>query len=356
MTTLSQYFPEGSASTNWVPLEERLKWVNFGSLPPRLRGENTHIIYLAPNGSMWNLAGPRAGKQGVRLNRSLVGDQNWPFDLVTTESAYMMGAEIDRVNVRARTFNLGVIIGGHTPVLTEYQMRMAEAHWWDGQDEDNDGWVGIYTRYTGWRWCPVRPYQTVGTPQALDSTAYGNNTVAYDLTWYAQRPYFTKPALYRTFEASKAGPPVQKTWLDEPVYMGTLPIANRGELTSYVSFVVSSPGQASVQDNNSDRMVELPYTSAADGDFLVDTEPGHRTLTAANDAVDNLFFKIARSSKILNFFLHDLTNLGLPMQLRFDKRFVYSIPPKTVVTFTVGHTNPNGTITAFVPQRFKRSR
>ena len=111
-----------------------------------------------------------------------------------------------------------------------------------------------------------------------------------------------------------------------------------------------------MQDNDSERMVELPYTGKKDGPYLCDTEPGHRTLTGAKDPVDSLLYDFIRQSKVLDFFLHDIGSLGLPMQLRFNDRFVYKVPPKTAVALTVQHTNPNGQITAILPQRFRRSR
>jgi hypothetical protein len=89
---------------------------------------------------------------------------------------------------------------------------------------------------------------------------------------------------------------------------------------------------------------------------MVDTEPGKRTLTASNDPVDNLVFDFIRQSQILNFFLSGVANEGLPLQLTWNERFMYAIPPKTTVQFTVGHSNPAAVITAVVPQRFKRSR
>jgi hypothetical protein len=89
---------------------------------------------------------------------------------------------------------------------------------------------------------------------------------------------------------------------------------------------------------------------------MCDTEPGHRTLTAANDPRDNLLFDYIRQSQVLNFLLGGIANEGLPLQLTWSNRFMYMIPPRTEVTLTVGHTNRNAVITAVVPQRFKRSR
>lgn len=340
--------------------------IEFAHLPYRLKGMNTHAVYLSPTNDVLNLAGPNAGREGVRFASQVVGDQQWPFEQVITNSPYIMGGLLERTNIPQREYNVGVIIGSHAPPMTEYQYRMAEDHFWSTQDENNDGWLGVYTRFSGWRWDPVRPLKTVSTPQKMDSTAYGNNASQWDLTWVATRPYFTKPALHRTFLASEAGPPKPPpegpllTLIDELIgntyYWGTLPIANRGDLPSHVVYFVSSPGQAIVQDNDSARLVPLPFTSPSVGTYMCDTEAGHRTLTAANDPQDNLLFDLIRQSVILEFFLSGIADEGLPLALRFNNRFIYQIPPKTVCHFTVGHTEPNGVIVAMVSQRYKRSR
>lgn len=366
----SQSIWRGASSTAYIP--ELVHPVGFLQLPPPVRGMMTHAKYLTPTSDVFDLAGPSKGRQGVRLATTISGDQQWPFKQILVNSPYIFGADIQRQNVPERRFSLGVVIGSQAPPMTEYQYRLAEDHWWAGQDEGNDGWLGMYTRYSGWRWIPVRPDETVKTPQKMDSTAYGNNASQWDITWIAQRPYFTKPALYKTFESSKAGypssPPVGGgilsgviEFIDEITglsnfYWGTMPIANRGDLPSFAMFLVSSPGQAIVQDNESDRLVTMPFTQPSVGTYMVDTEPGKRTLTAANDPKDNLLFDIIRQSVILDFFLSGIANEGVPLQLTWNNKFIFQIPPHSVVNLTVGHSDPNGKIVAIVPQRFKRSR
>jgi hypothetical protein len=341
--------------------------VPFETLPPRLRGMQTHAVYLSPaQKRLWNLAGPLMGLEGVRFASQVMGDQAWPTEQVISRSPYIMGADIQRQNIAERLFTVGIAIGSQSPPMTEYQYRMAEANWWAGQDEANDGWLGFYTRFSGWRWIPVRPHETVKTPQRLDPTAYGNNHSMWDVTWIAARPWFTKVALYASFQASLAGaaapPPssllggLAATLIGDVYYWGTITLANRGDLVSYAQFFITSPGQAIVQDNASNRLVPLPDTLPSVGTFMCDTAPGARTLTAANDPHDNLLFDLIRQSKVLDFFLSGLANEGLPLQLQFQNRFIYSIPPRTVVQLTVGHSNPGGVITALVPQRYKRSR
>src|SRR6185312_9409259 len=294
-------FPRGNTTTYDVrPFLDPA--IPFGALPPRLRGMNTHMIYLSPMSHIYNLAGPFAGREGVRATTQILGDQQWPYEQVITNSPYIMGAEIERTNIPQREYNLGIVIGRHSPPMTEYEYRMAEDHWWSGQDENNDGWLGVYTRFSGWRFDPVRPLKTILTPQKMDATAFGNNASSWDISWIASRPYFTKPALYRIFNAKEAGAPAPPPsdpltgLIDQLVgnvyYWGTLPVANRSDLPSFVTYYVSSPGQAIVQDNDSGRLVPLPNTTKSVGTYMCDTEPGHRTLTAANDPQDNLLFDL----------------------------------------------------------------
>lgn len=330
--------------------------VPFHTLPNRLKGAGTTVVYISPKKQMFHLAGPRAGTEGVSLATQMLGDQQWPFEVVIEESAYMMGATIQKVNINKRMFNVGVVIGRHNPPMSEYQYRMAEDHWWQGQDELNDGWLGVWTRFSGWRWIPVRPDVTVKTSQKMDTTAFGNNVSTWDISWIAARPYFTKPALYSTWLAKDSNVQPNPKPGGSDLYTGTVHLANRGDLPSYVQFLVSSPGEAWVQDNLSSRMVRLPFTAKSDGTYLCDTEPGKRTLTAPTDPVDNPLYDFVRQAKILDFFLHDLASLGLPLQMRFNNRFMYTVPPRTAVALTVQHTNPAASITAFMPQRFKRSR
>ncbi|MDO3068435.1 hypothetical protein P5W11_09450 [Mycobacteroides abscessus subsp. bolletii] len=320
-------------------------------LPARLQGLETRVIYITPDGYRYDLhGGVLAGRQGVHLAEEIEGEHHWPFELLLSEGAYELGTTVERVNILKREINLGVKIGGKGIPFNEYQYRMAESRWWAGQDEERDGWLGIYTRFSGWRWIRVRPAKTVTGSVKRDPVAFGNNFATWNLTWLAQKPYYSKPSLWSTWQNTPANA-AQYDGKGE----GTVALANRGELKSFTQFIIP-PGKAWVEDGDTGRMVELPLITPQDGYVLVDTDPTQRTLTASNDPVDNIFYKIARQSKILDFFLHDLAASGEPVWKRFDKRFMAAIAPKTVAHIRVKHSDPNAKITVLLPQRYKRSR
>lgn len=368
MTTIaptSITFPKGATTKGTVryrsPVEMEI-YQNFDLLSRRLQGMDMQVIYISPDNQLFHLHGKDAGREGVRLNTQLQGEQHWPFELVTTKGAFIYGADIERVNVNERMISFGIIVGGDSPRhLTPYQYHLAEDHWWNGQDENRDGWLGIFTRFSGWRWIKVRPSKTVDTAQKKSPMANNQNTAMWDVNWIAGTPFYSKVTFKDVWTASlKNFAPADGLALGETTdprpYKGTIVLANRGDLPAPVKYIVSSPGTAAVSDNGQPRMVELPQTIASDGNYLVDTEEGHRALTAATERIDNIFYQQARASKILEFVLHDIGSLGEPLGYRFNKRFLYTIPPRTIAHLKVEHSSVAGQIAAFVPQRYKRSR
>jgi hypothetical protein len=347
-----------TAPINPVPLSNTAGYIfpavlstyqDFYSVPPQLQALATQMIYIAPSGQAFHLAGANAGSEGVTLGQQLQGEQHLPFEQVTLEGAYQFGATIERQNYPKRLINLRVVIGGEN--FSAWQYQMCDNRWWDGQDETQDGWLGVKARFTPWRWIPVRPYKTVDTAQRIEPLAFGNNTAIWDINWICQRPYYTEPPLWKTWFAAQSGQP-NKAGL----YTGQLTVANRGNLTTHVQYLIDGEGVATVQDNSSTTMVTLPEMIATDGPGLCDTDPANRTLTASNDPADNALYDWLRSSEILNYFLTNLTMSDQPWWERGYVRFLYTIPPNSVTTFNVQHTNPKATITAILQQRFKRSR
>ena len=98
--------PRGGSRSNAASI--RTRWE---TLPPQLNSEATKWVYLGPDGSGWDLAGPNAGRQGVQLAGELQGADDIPFEHLLTETAYQMGATYERTNIVKRTINFGAMIG-----------------------------------------------------------------------------------------------------------------------------------------------------------------------------------------------------------------------------------------------------
>lgn len=345
-----------STTARYITAPQMEAFNNWDRLPVSLQGLDTRIYLIGPEGWLFNLAGRDAGKQGVRLAEQVRGDYHTPFELITTEGAYQMGITIERVNYTKRTMEAGLIVGGHAPVrMNAFQYRWAEDRFWSQLREDADSWFGIYTRFTGFRWTTCRLGQPVDTPQKQDVTAYNNNVARWDAQILSTRPYFSKPALFDRWDARQARLNPDLDGDGDPT-TGSISLCNRGDMDAYVKFLITGAGHCTVQDNYSDRMVALPEITKDDGWVLCDTDPEERTLTTSKDPVDNLWYQIIRSSQILDAFLHNLAASGEPMWRRFDKRFLFSVPPHTEVTFNVKHDNPDATVTAILPQHYRRSR
>lgn len=317
--------------------------------PEFLAALQTQVIYIDPKGNVFHLNGALAGLEGVTLGEQMQGEQHIPFTQVLIEGAFQVGATIQRTNYDKRLINFRIQVG--RPGMNNYTYRMCEERWWDGQDETQPGWLGIFTRLSGWRWAQVQPFKTVDTAQQKDPVAYGNNFAVWDINWIAPFPYYCKPALYKSWTASTAGPKGT-----DGFYTGNIVLANRGDLPSHIYYLINGSGYCELQDNNSDTMVALPVIEPSDGLVLCNTDPAQQTLTAQHDPQDNFFYDIARSSGLLNFLLSGIDQSDEPIWQRGYTRFVNTVPGQTATHFTVKHSNPNATITAYVPQYYRRGR
>lgn len=330
-----------------IPRQERHLYEHWETIPRFLKAEEGQWVYIGSNGRQFDLYGRNAGRQGVRLLRDLSGVWDLPFEHLLTESAYQVGATYERSNINKRIINLGVGLGG--PKYTAEAYRMIENNWWDAWPHDQPGWLGRHTRFGGWRWLQVMQAKPVDTTIKMDGVAYGNNFMAWDMQILAPKPWYSKRMLVENWTANAQT--VAANGFDEE----TISIANRGQLPVSPFFIYTGPGRAWVQDGMTTRMVELPLLSAADGYVLVDTNEDARTLTASTDPVDNLFYDLVRQSRVLDFFLHDIATLGLPVWRRAPGiRFTSQIPPRTVANLKVRHDTAGGTVTVLMPQRFKR--
>ena len=336
------------ATARYVTPMEITTYQTIDLLPERLAAQQTMVVYINPDGHITHLNGPLAGQEGVTMGQTVQGDRFLPAHQVTTASAWQMGSTIERQVYDDRKINFRVTIGGAG--VNNYLFRMAEDRWWGGMPIDRPGWWGEFTRYSGWRFTQVWMDRECQTPQKLDPVANNNNMATYDLTFIAPLPYYSKPATYRQWSA---GHSIDQD--SDGFYTGHVILANRGDMSSHVQYLVTGGGVCQVQDNNSSRMVELPEMFDSDGTVLVNTDPTARPLISSNDPVDNEYYKFIRASKVLNFFLGDLAASGQAVWQRKYIRFVNEIPPMTVSHFQIRHTNQDAKVTVIVPQRFSRA-
>ena len=363
--------PDGTAI--YQPVSDRhpgwqryTNWTDLGPWGKQLRGKATKVVYMSPDGGrLWNLAGDWAGKEGVVLAPSLQGSMHMPFDQRYSAGAYQLGEDLERTDYRKRVFNLGVILGPGINYLSrkrypdnEFAYRMIEEKWWSDWPEHHRapaGYWGQFTRTHGWRWIRVRQGEANDQTLELDPVAYGNNSQAWAMTLHASFPFFSKR-------------PYTKVWLNVKANAtlngrnhGVIPLPNRGDWDQWPKFIVEGFSRGgdtvTIQDGITDRMVELPELFDTDGMVLVDTDPAARTLTASVDAVDTWYYKLIRSSEVLDYILGDISNAdsGVPVGRRMPGGigFTSQLPKKASTSIRVTHTNPNGKVTAVVPQWFK---
>lgn len=326
-------------------------WKNLRSIPRHLQYGKTRWVYEGPNGMHFDLSGRHEGRQGAKLTNELGGAYHLPFEHLLTESAYQVGATYERTNYLKRSMHLGVVLGG--PQYTTYAYRMIENNWWNSWPEDTPGYLGCITPTGGIRWAQVQLEKAIDSPMKKDPVYAGNNIMLWDMNIMALRPWYAKRMLVEKWTANPQT--VARRGYDETVFT----IANKGQMPVWPMFLYTPPGRAWVQDGMTGRMQELPLITEKDGYVLVQTDPAERTLSAAKDPVDELFYDLAidfiRQSRVLDLFLHDFTSLELPVWRRMPGlRFTSQIPPRTVANIRVRHSTAGGTIVCMMPQRFKR--
>ncbi|QFG08873.1 minor tail protein [Mycobacterium phage MalagasyRose] len=345
---------------------EALRYQRWETLPPRLRtGAYTRWVYIGPDGSWWDLAGPLAGKQGVTLATELVGAMHMPYEHLLTETAYQMGATYERSNILKRTIKFGAMLGGKGGAamgLNSHQFDMVHSKWWAAWPIGVPGWLGCHTWMGGWRWIPVMEAGPSETSEKRDPKYAKNNCMTWDMQAVAVRPWYSKRIVMETFTAQEANFTAGHMY-DER----TIAIANRGPMPQWLKFQATTPpgtkARVWLQDGMlSDQPLKAVPSStgwftAEESTVLIDTDEGARTLVASNDPVDNDLYKLMRASKIVEFIFQDLLGdpLGEPLWQRASGlRFTSMIPPRTVANIKVRHSEPGGTVTVMCPQWYTR--
>lgn len=363
---------------------------NFDRISYLLQGLSTRIIYIGVpdpdigyNRRVWNLWGNYSGSEGLELGPHVDGLMHAPFEILSSQGPYELGGVPQRTVWHPKNIKLAVQVNGDLTdsQTTSFRYRMLEQRWWNSWSDEQDGWLGVWTRTHGWRFVKVRLANESKTAFEIDPAESGGNFMQWDMDIVGFYPYYAKKAFTADFtntnvESSTAWDLIEGVIEDllknfgldglfdqlvgqQKIGDGSVNVGNKGTVKAYPQFIVSSPGIAWIQDgDNADgtpRMVQLPTLSESDGMMLVDTDPDARTLTCATDPVDPLFYRLLRNAEFLEVLLHDVLDSTLPVWKRFDGEFTEAsaIQPRETKNIKVWHSEHNGTVTAIVPQRYK---
>ena len=346
------YGAENPTHPSWRRLTN---WDDLGRNGEYLRSVQTKWAYIHPsNGKVWHLAGPGRGREGVVLARELEGVMQPEFEIRYSEGPYQIGATAERIDWKKRQISLGVVIqpnlNAERPEASNpFSYRLIEDSWWQSWSESEPGFLGSFTRTHGWRWLKVTLGEATKTAVSIDPVAHGNNMMQWNMTLHAAYPFYSKRALTRTWKADL-------DTMRDGVSEGIIKIANRGTWYSHPKYLIRGAGDVTIQDGTQGKMVTLPRFYASDGDYMmVDTDPTKRTITTEKDPVDDQLYKYLRNAQLLDILLHDVTSSRLPAQRRIPGGvgFDGKVEPRSVANIRVTHSNPNGTITAIMPQQFR---
>lgn len=348
------YGPSDPRHPSW---KKMTRWEDLGRNGEYLRSEWTKWVYMHPatNWKLWHLAGPGRGREGVVLAKGLEGVMQPEFENLYSEGPYLIGAVRERTDYKKRTISMGVHIQPNGNAEREetanpWSYRRIEDAWWNSWSPKVPGYLGTFTRTHGWRWLSVTLGEATKTAIDIDPIANGNYSKMWNMVLHAPQPFYAKRALTRAWEAD----PLSVN--THGVATGNIAIANRGTWEAWPKYIVRGTGEATVQDGIGGRQITLPKLYPTDGAYmLVDTDPAARTITTEKDPVDNQLYKFLRNSELLDIILNDTTAQTLPAQRRIPGGIGFdgAIPPRTIANLKVTHTNPNGSITCIMPQRYE---
>lgn len=340
-------WPGWQKNTNW-------EWAS-----QMLTAESTKMVWVGPNLKWWDLAGNIRGRQGVIATNEITGVGLAPWDHKFSEGPYIAGATLERTDIRKRIITFGAIINPNQNRMdkraynSSFKYRYVDDMWWKSFSKDKFGYLGFFTRATGWRWikCILNSDSDSGS-HSLDPVAHKNNSATYNMSLVAVDPYFYKIPFYKTWQNTPEAIAKGKDGFGA----GAITLANRGSLVSNPLYIVTCPGTAQIGDGP-ERMITMPETSTADKYFMVDTNENVKTITGAVDPVDNPFYRFIRQAGLVDFFLHDIAAQGLPLWRRWENpmEFEYGVAAGQSATVKVKHDYPDAQVTMILPQRFEKA-
>ncbi len=367
----------------------------FENIGEPLLNMATKVVFWGVDGSFWNLAGNYAGREGLTLAPKISGFMHTPFTSIFSEGPYQIGAYYERTDYKKRLINLGVQVNTDTIPADSWTYRRLEQAWGHAWSPSQTGYLGCYTRQSGWRWLMVQLAEEPKTPLEYDPIQAGKDDgfMQWDMQIVACQPFWSKKIQVQEWQNNE--PTISTPWeviesllaglvtyvegviqaginlflgdvlvgsggTLQPgvdVAEGYISIWNNGDFAAWPKFLVSAPGRAWIQDGIGGPMIPMPLLTAADGPLLVDTDPTARTLTCATDPQDPIFMQILSNSEIFDILFNNLVTADEPVWKRGEVHFSTPTPVSSTApaTFKVYHSDPTGSITCFMPQAFDKA-
>lgn len=349
------------------------------TLPAEIRDEAVTLKWIGSDGTVWPLAGIEGGAEGAFIAGDLEGLVHIPFDSIWTKPAY--GAPRFQRAIRGRkeiAFPLGLMSDSS---LGWYDTG---ARFWRGCKKDATGFFTVTTRRFGELWLPMQLLSakcTLADDPARQRLSIHDIVLAVDGDPCWRRPDVRPAPFVRPLAGGAAA------------NAGTLRAVNRGTEPAWPIYVISAPGRISLPDGpnafttpvieadilsdwpqlgrlfgipivddiratltrqrTDTRMIDVPELQPGEH-AIIDTDPTHRLAITAKDPVDNLVKKFIRNSDLLSWILGEYGDSGIPLLQRFKGQgFTTPIPPRSVATLPVRHSQGGGKIYVQVPQRFE---
>ena len=320
------------------------------------RASGISLKWIGNDDEVWNIGGFMAGAQGAIISGPIKGLVHVPFKSIWHEPAYGP-PRFERTVDERREISTRIAIYSDS----EVGWFDTETRWWNGMDGNTPGWFAPFTRRHGELYLPMQLLEAVENELEDDPTFMGN-VQEWDILLAAdgdprwRQPDLRPPPWRNDMSITKS---VKRD--DEllspnvTVGVGKLQVANRGTAEAWPIFHVEAPGRCWLPDGMSGRMLRVPKLNSGEH-VLVDTNPEHRIAISATDPVDNWIKKLVRNSELLEWLFGEYGSSGERVIERFHGQgFTQAIPPETVATLPIWHSQSGAKVSVRLPQRFERA-
>lgn len=335
------------------------KWADL-SANLQARGINIKWIANDKRPGDWHLGGFKAGAEGAIITGPISGMVHTDFKGIWHEPAYGPPRYERKVDQRREISTRITIFSDDS----EFGWFDNESKFWDGMDGENPGFWSVFTHRHGELYIPMQLVEVSQTPLD-DDPSFTGNAQEWDILLAADGdPRWRQPDLRPPEWVNDMSITKQVKRDDErhspniTVGVGTLVVANRGTEPSWPVYTVTAPGRCWLPNGMTGEMVRVPKLNMGEH-VTIDTNPEHRIAIADTDPIDSFQAQRIRNSELLSWLFGQFGETGesgLTILERFHGQgFDAPIPPNTVATLPVFHSQQGARVSVRLPQRFERA-